>query len=266
MAIRRYTYRGWHVDKLMPSDFATVEMVPHVASCPFCSSTLARKEATYYGSHDVFSYLDLCGLCGWWHLAYSENDSNDLPLDRCNVTGELETFNLDGLDLPTAQLVAHLARHTDDVYYIHPWKLEDVVGKIYEDHFDCAVEMTKRTRDGGKDLICMDSEKRKFIIEVKRYSPQRRVGIQMVDRFLGVLHREQLQRGIIVTTSGFTRDALAASRLLAGRKDQIELELHDADDLFSWLRLYALSGWAFPEQELKRKVSDWLFFPKVDDG
>lgn len=96
------------------------------------------------------------------------------------------------------------------------------------------MELTKQTRDGGKDIIAVSSRLDipvKYIVECKRYIYERKVSIEYVQRLLGVKVSESANKAILVTTSQFTRDAIAfANRHLW------DLALKDFSDLSSWIR------------------------------
>ena len=134
-------------------------------------------------------------------------------------------------------MVEYLAAHFDDVYSVSPRKLEIIVASIFKEHLECSVELTAATRDGGKDLVCMDTNNEKFVVEVKRYARQRKVGIGIIQRFAGVLLSEGVSKGVVVTTSDFTRDARqSAMRIVENSGEILRLELKTERDLLAWLR------------------------------
>lgn len=68
------------------------------------------------------------------------------------------------------------------------------------------------------------------IVECKRYAPTNKVGVDVVRAIHGVTQAERATKGVIVTTSSFTKDAIAfASPLKYG------IGLHDFEALKSWL-------------------------------
>lgn len=72
-----------------------------------------------------------------------------------------------------------------------------------------------------------------FVIECKRYAESRKVGIELVQRLNGIIDPKQAHRGILVTTSSFTTDAVKFAKPLEHR-----LSLKDYEDLKQWLMEY----------------------------
>lgn len=62
--------------------------------------------------------------------------------------------------------------------------------------------------------------------ECKRYSPNRSVGVEIVRELYAVMEMERVDKGVIVTTSHFTRRAVAEAQRLNGR-----IRLFDFDEL-----------------------------------
>jgi hypothetical protein len=147
------------------------------------------------------------------------------------------SYDISDLATPTHILIEYLASHPPDIYAIAPRKMEQIVEAIYRDHLNCKVELTATTRDGGKDLICLDSDAQKFVVEVKRYGRTNRIGIGIIQRFAGVLLSEGVSKGVIVTTSDFTREARrCAERIVSNSDETLRLELKAEQDFLAWLR------------------------------
>ncbi|MFO3715055.1 restriction endonuclease [Oribacterium sp. P9] len=67
--------------------------------------------------------------------------------------------------------------------------------------------------------------------ECKRYNPRRPVGVNVVRELFSVLQKECVDKGVIVTTSYFTRDAKEEVKQLNGR-----IKLIDYDELLQLIR------------------------------
>jgi len=133
-----------------------------------------------------------------------------------------------------AELIAHYAKNPAELYSLPPRKFEELVAAIFRNnHFE--VELTPATRDGGVDIIAVERSaltgKSVHLIECKRYAPENKVGIGIVQRLAGVVNQSAATKGIIVTTSTFTRDAQAAAQ-----KSEYILTLNDYDVLVLWLK------------------------------
>ncbi len=77
--------------------------------------------------------------------------------------------------------IEKLRRHPDDLRLIDRRRFEEVVAEIF-DGFGYEVELTKRTRDGGKDIVAIKrcEANLKFLIECKRPEPGNPVRIAAV--------------------------------------------------------------------------------------
>ena len=73
----------------------------------------------------------------------------------------------------------------------------------------------------------------KFIVECKQYTTKK-VGVEIVRQFMHVIDRENANKGIITTTSYFTKDGQK-------ERDQFKpylLDFKDRDDILEWVRKY----------------------------
>lgn len=80
--------------------------------------------------------------------------------------------------------------------------------------------LTPRQKDGGRDVVATRVEsgaKTRILIDAKRYSKP--VSVQHVRSILGVVSQEKANKGVVVTTHGFTRDA----RKFEKETDRLEL-------------------------------------------
>ena len=132
-----------------------------------------------------------------------------------------------------------------DIYYdnstllkIGPRQFEEMIAELlYSQGFE--VQLTKQTRDNGYDILALKGIKgltpMKVLVECKRFS-SKKVGIELIRSFKEVLATEDANRGIIVTTSYFTRDA---------QKKQKEtpylLDFKDKDQVIQWVEDYKLN-------------------------
>lgn len=90
-------------------------------------------------------------------------------------------------------------------------EFEEFIAQIFSIH-GFSVELTQRTRDGGKDIIAIRSDlglRAKYIVECKRYAPNRPVGVELVRNLYGVQQQEGANKSVLATTSRFTAEAQA---------------------------------------------------------
>lgn len=130
-------------------------------------------------------------------------------------------------------LIAYLANNPAALYTVDPRKFEEIVADIWH-KFGYDVQLTPRTRDGGKDLYAAKHDLYGdvlYVIECKKYGPNSPVGVEIVRALYGVAEAERATAGILATTSYFTAPAKEFQKLLPYR-----LSLRDFDGMAEWLR------------------------------
>ncbi|MGE6380855.1 Restriction endonuclease [Shewanella baltica] len=139
-----------------------------------------------------------------------------------------------------SELVLALKAEPDLLTDLEPRQFEEVTAEIFRNK-GFEVELTKRTRDGGKDVIAFHKDKlgirTKYIIECKHYSDTNKVGVDIVRALYGVKNsRSGGNVGIIVTTSTFTSEARKFIENEA--TTNLDLTLADKEQLLEWLKGY----------------------------
>jgi Restriction endonuclease len=135
----------------------------------------------------------------------------------------------------TEELIYRIGQRPEIVYEISPRHFEELIARVLG-RFQFSTTLSKRTRDGGYDIVAIEDKdvtKNKYLIECKRYSPERKVDIRIVRQLYGVKLSEGVTKAMLVTSSYFTRDALAFAE-----KHAWEIELKDFADVLRWLRAY----------------------------
>lgn len=96
---------------------------------------------------------------------------------------------------------------------IPPRSFECVIEQLYKEMgFD--TELTPEKGDGGRDIIAEKKEagkREKILIECKRY--RKPVGVKIARELLGVISSEKVNKGVIVTSSSFTRGAKEIAKI-----------------------------------------------------
>ncbi|MBO5066072.1 MAG: restriction endonuclease [Clostridia bacterium] len=97
------------------------------------------------------------------------------------------------------------------IYELTPREFEELVCEIFQKRgYD--VTLTKKTKDGGKDLIVLNNC---FLggflvyVECKKYSPQRPVSVKLVRELYGTVSADKATAGILISTSYFSREAVS---------------------------------------------------------
>ncbi len=130
------------------------------------------------------------------------------------------------------ELIAKLAVHPELMYEIHPRKFEELVAELLErDGYE--VNLTPISRDGGKDIYVAKRNTLGsflYLVECKRYAPDKPVGIGMVQRLYGVVAAAKATAGILATTSYFSDDAMKFQETV-----RHQLSLQDYAAVKSWI-------------------------------
>lgn len=91
----------------------------------------------------------------------------------------------------------------------------------YEFEYFCArvlnangyqVMTTRKSGDGGKDLIGMDNKNQQIFCEVKQYDKENKIGRPLVQKLRGAMADAKVNHGIFITTSDFTKEALTYAK------------------------------------------------------
>ncbi|SCX22744.1 Restriction endonuclease [Agrobacterium sp. DSM 25558] len=103
------------------------------------------------------------------------------------------------------------------------------------------MELTKRTRDGGKDIIAISRDNfgvsLKYFVECKHYSEGNKVGVEVVRALHGVRNtKDGPNKTIIATTSSFTADAISFAETEA--TSRWDMTLADYNQIMDWIGGY----------------------------
>lgn len=141
-------------------------------------------------------------------------------------------------ELASEEVMKWLRESPRDIDRVHDRSFELIVAEVIKEK-GWEVCVTKRTRDGGYDVIGTQNNvlgfPMKIIVECKRYDPKSKIGVAMVDRLMGVKVRVTADRAIFVTTSQFTKPVWETWENHVGR----DLELVDREELLEWLKEYS---------------------------
>lgn len=133
-------------------------------------------------------------------------DSDDMPL---LVEDSPPDSIIERVAVVNDQLLERIKKDPKLMYGLSPRKFEELVAELlYKQGFE--VELTPATRDGGFDIYAAKIEsigKFLYLVECKRYTPPKKVGVQVIRSLHGVVQKEQANAGIVVTSSYFTSDA-----------------------------------------------------------
>lgn len=129
------------------------------------------------------------------------------------------------------ELIKYFHENPTELKTMNRRLLEEMVAELFHG-FGYDVELTKKTRDGGKDIIAIKRAEAnvKYLIECKRPDPGGYVSIGPVRELYGVKSSERATKAIMVTTAYFSPDAHQFFD-----KHKWELEGKEYEDLRLWL-------------------------------
>ena len=140
----------------------------------------------------------------------------------------------------TDEFYNYLSKHPDLIYQISSRKFEELIADILKS-MGFYIELTPQARDEGRDILATFKTplgELLTIVECKRYKPEHKIGIDLVERFLYVVDRkDNASCGLIATTSFFTRGSIEIARKLPYR-----LQLKDFSAIKEWISSYGKWG------------------------
>lgn len=196
--------------------------------CPMCGST--RRNYT-------LEVQDLIHVTSLSHI-------NLQPGVHSNHDFEVEfdtdqTFNgktiVECSGMVGKNLVQFFNKYPQELKVLNRRQFEELIAELFHG-FGYEIDLTKQTRDGGKDIIAIKRSEVdvKYLIECKRPDPGNPVGIAPVRELYGVRMSERATKAILATTTYFSEDAKKFSE-----PHRWELELRAYNDIVNWIKEYA---------------------------
>jgi hypothetical protein len=200
------------------------------AMCLACGSRTARidhnrapkmpdgYEMPFYFPLDVtpgaacFFRVAICSHCGWWYVIENADECND---GFANVyAGILHCFDLSSASIPLEVLEAELPKKVTRIDGIHPKRMEDLISRMLAGVLDCEVHQLGYTRDGGIDLVLLNSDN-PIAVQVKRRQDHRKTeGVRGIREFLGAALLQDFSHLIYVTNAErYSKEAKNAAKL-----------------------------------------------------
>ncbi|MBF6591181.1 MAG: restriction endonuclease [Ktedonobacterales bacterium] len=104
-------------------------------------------------------------------------------------------------------------RALGDFLALPPDQFEAAVGDLLSESGYAHMRRVGGSGDLAADLVCQDASGRTVVVQCKRYAPERRVGSQAIQTFIGMVAvHHRAHRGVFVTTSEFTTPAIELAR------------------------------------------------------
>lgn len=105
------------------------------------------------------------------------------------------------------ELISYLAANPEKMRDLEPRKFEELIADMWRNQ-GYEVTLTPSTRDGGMDVIAVRKEAigtMMVLVECKRYAAENKVGVEVIRSLNGVVQQKGATRGVIATTSYFTK-------------------------------------------------------------
>lgn len=192
------------------------------------SANTSRKSLVHYS--DDFEYCQKVQK----HFDYLWEESTDILFEDL-LASSIPSVQKEILTLSTEfwnSMLAELRRNPKSIFDLPPRKFEELVAEMLtRDGF--SVTLTPETRDGGKDILALNKTSlgnHLFLVECKRYAPERPVDISIVRALYGVVEAEKANAGILVTTSYFTKEAMKFRDNIHHR-----MSFKDYENLLEWI-------------------------------
>jgi HJR/Mrr/RecB family endonuclease len=133
----------------------------------------------------------------------------------------------------TEEMMFQISNNPDLIYNIDPFVFEEFIAKILT-KFKMQVQLQKKTRDKGIDIIAFKDDfytKNYYIFECKRYTPPKKVGLDIVQRLYGVKQWKHANKAFLVTSTLLTKDATEFCE-----QHCFDLQIVDYQELLKWLK------------------------------
>ncbi len=179
-------------------------------------------------------------LCRWWPKeaiaalsAYMFAHIQFLPDGRINGLGEaLEIIRARYIGTPRTNL-----ERVDSLLDLSSRQFECLVERTYN-KLGYSTALTPPQKDGGRDILADNaapSRRERLRIECKRYNKP--VSVDLLRSLLGVVSSEKANKGVLVTSSRFTRAGIRFAH------ENPRLELIDGSTLVSLMNEHLGPGW-----------------------
>jgi restriction endonuclease Mrr len=163
-------------------------------------------------------------------IAYTIENLPESSSERLIDNSRIEIFDT------TEDLIDLLKSHPGNIFSINHRRLEEVVARLLEGR-GWDVEITPATRDGGLDIFASkdnsDLGRLLCLVEVKQRQPEKSIGVGVVRSLFGTLCDHQANKGILVTTSHFSKDAEQFQE-----RHHYQLGLRKHDHIMEWIRAH----------------------------
>ncbi|MES2654259.1 MAG: restriction endonuclease [Bacteroidota bacterium] len=182
--------------------------------------------------------LDLDDIKNWVSKIETESDLKNLDYE-------------DIIKVVSNAFIEKIAADSDFLLKIEWRELEQTLAEIFEG-LAFKVKLTPPSKDGGKDLILemmKEGTAITYIVEIKHWRSMQKVGQNSVKDFIKVICNEKREKGVILSTYGFTENAFEGLTEL----ERTKIRYGDEEKIVSLCKTYlrVKSGIWTPLQDLQ---------------
>lgn len=195
-----------------------------------------KDEAQFLSdSIDLVEYLDFIGI---------ESDTLHLHISNIEHLFEITEpeiiYNARKIIEPQRSIIVCQNNIIELIYKNPTWlqtmtnyEFEELVSEIFI-KYGFNVDFVTETNGKNKRIIAIKNDmdiRIKYLIECKRYMQDSKVSLDIVQRLYDVCYQKNANKGIVVTTSSFTKDAYKFAS-----QHPWELDLKDYNSLLNWIK------------------------------
>lgn len=222
--------------------------------CRFCQTSIGivhnksnldtstLKGGAIYLSEKIWE----CDICGWWERLYesyidAERDWDMKDWYQKINSAILKKFDVESKNVPINILRDYIFNNPDKIYDIHHYKMEELVGSIFKEHYNCEVHHVGKSADGGKDLLLIESDK-SIVVQVKRRKTRNKTeAASGIRDLIGATLLNRSRDSIFVSTADhFSPQAIKHKDDAIAYNIIDSFELFDVDKFMNLLNVYTL--------------------------
>jgi hypothetical protein len=203
-----------------------------IEHCAYCSTELIKIEnETLQESMHRDYCLWYCDYYRFWQARiYSAFRACMPPPDNWAYISKLREFDTNLPEGCSEELAMHIRQHPNLLHSFNPTRFEKFVADVFRANYaNTEVLHVGKSHDGGVDVLLIDAENEKWLIQVKRRgSPSPSEGVGTIRDILGAMHLEEARIGIVVsTTKRFSQPAQKAAVKAGKVRNPVTIHLID---------------------------------------
>lgn len=176
-------------------------------TCPYCKHNLTTITFEDTVEREFGLLLEYCPSCTYWtwhYFAYSYLSREPFtPLAYTSFIGKVREFDENMPEGCIEEIGAWIRQNPKRWHTIHPSRFEKLVADIFRANYAHAeVKHVGKPADGGVDVVFIDADKEKWLIQVKRREKAKSSeSVSTIRNLLGTLYLEDATKGIVVSTA-----------------------------------------------------------------